>query len=419
MNTYVDNNNSFSHVKGALRSASKTDLNFTSEKASNSLPDCISVNLDWFQFTGASLIQEPIENQDIYWVSDDLALEYKRQGTPNYKHSYTVILDGEPVANLHTHTRDQKKIKEARVKVELMNHVLYTTEWLNIMDKICNDVVIVPENITRVDIALDGVNHLHQFLNCFEKQTQYKKTIHKLGKAYFEPKRMDNATMLYKGFKVGTSKKVITVYNKTQEIEQKSNKQYIRRVWESCGLDMEVDNYRCELRMKGESIKEIAEFDYRRLVDPYYLLQIFKTQIENFFEFAIVDKADANVSRWKKIDLFNFKNLKITVLDKVKRTVQRGAYKAKLAIHNAIANILLHNTRGKEKIHAAMNHVADQLEIYDLRRFYEKKLPEWISTYRSNLFDMPGAYRQPAADLVYQPLLNMEFFAGIVAGIYK
>lgn len=418
MNTNVSNFNSFGHVKGALRAASKTALNFTGEKAEDTLPACISINLDWFHYSGECLQPEPVENQDIYWVSDTMALEYKRQGTPNYKHSYTVILEGEPVANLHTHARDNKKMKVNRAKVELMNHVLYTTEWLNIYDQINEHVCVIPDTPGRMDIALDGVNHLNQFLNCYFKQGQHNQTIHKLGKAKGHPGVM-GASMLFEYFRIGSAQKVISVYNKTKEIDQKSNKQYIRQVWESCGLDMKTDNFRCELRLKGEAIKEIKDFDVRKLTNPVYLLEIFKTQIENFFEFIIL-QGDKNVSRCKKIDLFNFKNMRITALDKVKRTVQRGCYKAKLAIHNGIANILLHHTRGTEKIAAAMNHIQDQLEIYQLHRFYETKLPDWIATYKANLFDMPGAYRQPAGPRVQpQPLLNMEFFAGIVAGIYK
>ena len=362
-----------------LRTASKTVRKFTSRFVPNWLPESVSVNLDWYSSMATCPISEPEPGQVVYWITGDLALEYQERGTTNFKHSYKVIYCGEPVANLHTHTTNAKFIKPGRVKFELLNHVLYSSQWAGVKEYIFEALKISEEKMSRLDIAIDGVNHLPVFLNAYAKQPRDNKRVHLKGKATFDPGIQDHKTMNFINFKVGRGHKKISVYNKSSELE-KSHKEYIREVWDKCGLDTGVDVWRCELRMDSQGIDEIADIDIERFADPHYLLSIFRTQVQNFFEFIVVSK-DSNVSRAKVIDLFQFKKLLVTVLQKIPRAVVRGAYKAKMAIHNAIACTLLGYHKEDSAVHA-LNHVADLMNLFNLERWYRRKLPQWCEVYQ-------------------------------------
>ena len=103
----------------------------------------------------------------------------------------------------------------------------------------------VVRNYSGLHIAIDGVEHIHTFLNAYIRQhnnrrsgmPQLKTTWHKMnrvrlkGKANVDAKRFNKSNGLFDNFKEGSSRKHLTVYNKTSELER-SHKQYIRDAWD-------------------------------------------------------------------------------------------------------------------------------------------------------------------------------------------
>lgn len=377
------------------RTASKTVRNFTGKIGEETLPHSVSVSLDWLSMMCDCLMPEPLPEQPPIWLTDNIVLEYQRKGTPVFNYSYIVYLEGEPVANVHTHTKNKKIIKEGTAKLEIQNHVLYSTSLLDVLDKVmlaCKMPAI--KNMSGLHIAIDGANHLHPFVNNYVRQSARRarpelKTlghwgkenrVRMKGKANLDSKRFNRKTGMYDNFKIGSSRKSLTIYNKTSELEH-SHKSYIKAAWERAGIDMSGTVWRCEIRLTSQSIKEIKNFDLKKLTDPNYLLQIFKTQCKNFFEFALMEN-DENISRARVIDLFQFEKLKVPLLSKIPRAIVRGAYKAQMAVHNAYANILLGFHKTKDSIDAAITHISDNVELYDLQDWYVRKKVDWIAAYQ-------------------------------------
>jgi hypothetical protein len=380
---------------GLVRTASKTVRKFTQLFPENDLPQSVSVSLDWLAFTTECLLPAPVPDQKPIWLNDTTVLEYLKRGTQVYNYSYCVYIHGEPVANVHTHSKNEKIIKPGSAKLEILNHVLYSgnvLETLHDVMEACKMPVI--KNVSRLDICIDGANHVHKFLNSYVRQhgNRSRPTLKTLGrwdkenrvrhkgKASIDCKRFDKSNGMFKNFKIGSTRKSFTLYNKTTEL-QRSHKQYIRDVWSRAGIDQTGDVWRCELRLTSQSVKEIKDFDLKKINDPNYLLQIFKTQCKNFFEFVLIEN-DENVSRARVIDLFQFEKLKVPLLEKIPRAIVRGAYKAQMAIHNAYKNILLGYHKTKESIDAALLHISDNLQLYNLDHWYEKKKPAWIEVYQ-------------------------------------
>lgn len=362
-----------------------SNINFTQPN----LPYNVVVNVDTYHASLVCKLSEPLAGEQHTWITDTLVLEHDRDGTAAYKYKHSVILDGEPVATLLSHPRNPKKIKDDRIKMELLNNLLWSNSWMDVKNEIKAALNVMEEIPSRLDIAIDGANHVHKFLNVFAKTSGHKKqAVFMRGKAIFDPGVMDKVTGLFRNFKIGNGDKKIRIYNKTGEIDGVSHKEYIREVWKQADLDLSEDVYRTELRLNSAACKQIKDLQLDNLNNPRYLLQIFKTQIENFFEFVKVTNADERTawglikakSRAKVIDLFEFCKLNITSLEKVPRAIVRGAYKAKMAIHNVYYLVLTQRLNGERIVHS-FEHMLDLIREYNLERWFFRKKDDWIEKY--------------------------------------
>lgn len=392
MSNLKNNNMSEARVLKLSDGQSRTVRKFTTRFGKESIPHSVSVTLDWLQFSIGILLPEPPPEQTVFIMEKDIVLELKPMGTGTYKYGYTVFQHAEPVANLFTHGRNDKIIKPGTGKLEILNHVLYST-WSNVISDLVLVLRLESVIITRLDIAIDGANYMHQFLNAYTFQEKKRgfaalRTLGKydqagrvkmLGKARFDELLLNRKTGMFDTFHIGSSKKAIKVYNKSREIEQKSGKNYIKDAWRRAGMNAADTVYRVELQLKNDAIKTIVDLRIERLSDPNYLLSIFKTQTKKFFEF--VKMKDSNVTRGTIIDLFQFEKLKTPLLEKIPRAIVRGAYKARLAIHGAFAAVRTGKINTEEKIHAALQHISDLTDLFNLREWYERKKPDWLELY--------------------------------------
>jgi hypothetical protein len=203
------------------------------------------------------------------------------------------------------------------------------------------------------------------------------------GKARFSAGVLDKQSMLYDHFKIGsgTSEKQISVYNKTKELER-SNKGYIEKYWNANGLENggpDCPTYRVELRMRGKAVREIKDFAIYKLTDYSYLFDIFRTGCNNYFEFTET-QGHTNVSRQKVIDLIPFNKLGARLLEKVPRPLTDGRYKAKMAVHLTVKDIVLDLIPDTSRTEA-LGVMKEQIERYDLSPWLKRRLPDWLKHY--------------------------------------
>lgn len=369
---------------------SRTARNFKGSFPSNALPRAVSVSLDWFSLMVESGIVEPKENETVRDLGNECMLVPLGMGTQMFEHVWQWYWHGEHCANILTHGRGV--IKPNTAKIELLNHVLYSSEWMDVLAAVIDSCKFPAiRNISRIDIAIDGANHVPKFLNSWIGEITFNPNyrIQMKGKARINPGMLNVKTGMYEAFRIGRGKKYVTIYNKTQEINTRSHKEYIRETWERAGLDLNTDNWRVELRMNSESIKQIDQLDIKRLNDPNYLLQIFKTQIENFFQFVDM-RGQTNISYGTVIDLFQFEKLKVPLLHKIPRKVVDGAYKAKMAIHNAVKDVIqVYSShmgtikKGGYNAQAALQHIRDSISLYSLQDWYNKRIEKWNDKYKT------------------------------------
>lgn len=343
----------------------------------------VSIAIDWLQLYGTvdierfpipeSLDQENLPAYDF----DTITMVHKGTRTQFYQNLWEVIADGEVVGSMETHpVKVRSTFVANQASFKFVNHLMYCDYWHDVLQALKAELGFRVGNITRLDIAMDGLNPINEFLNAYQRQTAQKEAIDKIGKrTQMSAYNFDDRSKTFGRFTVGSPKsgKYVSVYDKSKELET-SNKTYIKHFWEKAGMDVATKNYRVEFRLHSEEIKKLKiDVDYLAL--PEYLASICKSAANKFFEWRWkID--DANISRWPKVNLIDWDALDATLLERAMKPETADRYKAKLSVHLVENHLYLGKVK-EAQIESEKEHVAALLERFELHGWYNKCLPTW------------------------------------------
>jgi hypothetical protein len=354
------------------------------------------VVLDWLEFFGTGLIPIPKEKPEgpedyIFKMADNIFLQYRGYGTSMYSNLFDVYIDGEIFATLQAMPRFLKgSFKTETVQFRIENNLLYTNYWLDTLSNFIYVCDIQIESYPRIDIAIDNLNYVNEFLNTYQCQRKETQFISRKGRARLNGLEFIDKDMKFKRFTMGTAKseKQISNYCKSQEIET-SNKLYIKKYWEKNGVVKDSEVWRIEMRLKSKWLNNIKDFSFYDLVNNDYLVSLFKYAADKFFDFRIND--NINVSRQTKINLIPYDKFSIYKLEKNKKPETTDRYKAKLTVHLfeklIISGKIEYNNKSKEVSEKQIKLMREQItflvQFYDLDDWYFKKLPFWNEEYKN------------------------------------
>lgn len=281
-----------------------------------------TINLDWLELmlSGALVaFDTPLEKYE--YDQGNLILAKLPAGTSIFKYSYEMFYQGKLFGRFHLCPRNTEIIKADSIQFKMENNKLYEIGVLNDCKKIFVSLGWNVKNVTRIDIALDGVN----VLNLIDRFV--KGEIQKLGKAKVKP--FFTGKRMIEGFDIGSkaSNKWITGYDKTAELER-SGKSYIKDFWENSGLDTSGKIERLELKLRNEEIKKIFQFDWKELDNFEFLASIFRSTMKNFFEFVELSR-DTNSTRQKRIEFIDWDNIGAQLLPKLSTKETNEIYRMK------------------------------------------------------------------------------------------
>jgi hypothetical protein len=269
-------------------------------------------------------------------------------------------------------------MKPNQCSLKLENKILYTGDWFEILEYLRKNLQLFFKNITRLDIAVDGVNYLYDFLNDYLKG-KYDKELLKIGRAKFNCYQFNEKSRVFENFTLGkpSSDKMMSFYMKSKEIKD-SGKFYILDFWRKNGIDTKKV-FRAEIRLKNEYLKYIKDFNLSDLQEKNFLLSLFKKSTKNYFEFAVKRK-DSNISRMERLDLFNFDLSELKNLDYEKVKEESDISKIKVAIH-LLEKIKLTRLVDDEVV-AAINSIVEYLvNVANLESWYKFKTKQWRNFY--------------------------------------
>jgi hypothetical protein len=371
-----------------------------------------SIALDWLSmyFYNLSLLENDYEEGDDIKIDDNTFLIAINRPSQHFKSCYELYHQGEKCAYLLANPRNLKFFETNIVKVDFVNHTLYSGVWKVLFD-LLNKSGLKYKSCSRVDIAIDGVSYLHRLMNFYAKQDVGKEKIllknSSEKRSLFSCKVLNPRTRLFENFNIGSSggNKMVTIYNKSLEIA-KSGKDYIQEYWLKNGVisskkDIEKQGllikeyeskkgvfiadlkgyenvYRFEIRLKSEAIKEIQGFSVDLLTSAKGLASIVRLQTQRYFE--AVKNDNNRISRCTPIELLPLNRFGGEKLEKINRVENDGLYKAKLTVHGIIQDFY------KGKIDAfrqneAIELIVDRCVEYRLTDYLTRKLEEWDKKY--------------------------------------
>ena len=248
--------------------------------------------------------------------------------------SYEIYYEGKPFAIAMTHPRNTAILDAANIQLKVNNEQLYT-DWLPVFKKLLQLSGWRVQNVTRVDIALDGPGHLDYYKRYMSGE------LVKVGRArtveYFEGKRQ------LTGVDIGSksSDKCITIYNKEKELER-VNKGYIREFWNRAGIDTTRTVERLELKLKNTELAryefadqntgECEPFNWERLNDPKYMAGVMKLGLSKFYEFVRSNDPRKNMSEKHRVTYIDWERLNAAHLLKNEVIKSNEVYRVKLSV---------------------------------------------------------------------------------------
>lgn len=245
-------------------------------------------------------------------------------GTNNYKQRIEYVLDGKVVATL-VWLPKSKVIRSASGSdqvgnLRIHNHVLYSGRCKELTDRIMNGKDIIFLSLTRIDICSDfntfanrrqPENLIKDFLNGSirrKKARGMKDLILNVAKDNNPMAERVEETLYFGNSKNGVSTKL---YNKTKELAEKTEKVYIRELWEKCDtIDTEKDVWRLEVSIKAKEFKELATGKVLRLDNSNVFCletqtKLYLSILAHNFTFVKYDKKKTRIDRMKTIQLFS------------------------------------------------------------------------------------------------------------------
>lgn len=244
------------------------------------------ISIDWFQVTCLREISRPISvgmsfqgklendkrSHNIYNISQP------REFNAMFADCFQVNIHDFPVATIYLNPRPSTMAK-GLCMVKLANPLLYTARWMWYLQDILDGLSWRYHNITRVDLCADfnffnndisPREFIRRYISSADS-TEENPSYYRIGSNKFNTvatkKATDNGcTVLCDYIRWGTRNSGVCtyLYNKTQELNDKGGKKYIRDLWFENGLEDtdETPVYRLEF-----SITPSAMYIQRHLTD--------------------------------------------------------------------------------------------------------------------------------------------------------
>jgi hypothetical protein len=253
--------------------------------------------------------------------SDNYKVVLSEKRAKNWKKILEVFdKDGEQVAVITTHNTMPDIPKELTI-VKVLNHKLYESGLKAFCIELLLELKLSFKAYSRLDICYDfcefegGVSPV-DFLDMF-----FKQKIIKSDKTIFKPVlKTVSGGFQCDSIKYGSEKSELSyiLYNKTQEMKDKTDKPYIREAWKRNlvgRLTPKEDVYRLEFSIKSdESLKLVNVFDgevttIREMgldaIDNDKIEMIYRALLHKYWDFRWQNK-QKNITRKERIIFFSY-----------------------------------------------------------------------------------------------------------------
>lgn len=238
-------------------------------------------------------------------------IKVREYGTPQYRQMFTIYNRNFPLIEIR---RDPYSVKskggifdEHACHLRLSNRSCYLPDPIGFLKEFMRKYDFTYQNTTRLDICLDfqhfdnGDNPANFLRDYFANK--YTKVHQPRFHAYGADKH-DIKTWNSVKWGAPTSSISTKIYNKSQELEQVSDKPYIRQQWQAAGMNEFDDVWRCEFSMKseyksmcridldvttGELVHNVIDIDIQTFSNRDFMLFTFFAIADYYLDFRYVE----------------------------------------------------------------------------------------------------------------------------------
>lgn len=276
-------------------------------------PTIKTINLDWLQISGTAEIKIDV-NQDFTEKLGGYLLEKIDSKRKNWNNVVKVWKEGIEIAEIF-YNPNKTFMDPRKVSVKMNNAVLYEVGVIDLLDDMLQNLGIQYNNVSRMDIAGDGLALLNPFTKCLPGG-KYKR----VSKSSMTPTFNPDDSIRYVKCGQNQSKRALVGYHKSKELNR-SGKYYIKNVWKLNGVqEKDLDNMeRLELRLNADYLHVLTDDkidengkvlrstllfapgrfqDLYKLQDFDWISRLFVTGLKGMYEF--IKRGAKNVTRAKR-----------------------------------------------------------------------------------------------------------------------
>lgn len=246
----------------------------------------------------------------IIYFFENFDFEKIEKKTPMFKEFYEIYYKKQKIGHFLAKPR-MKTIRANALIFKFENYVLYSSNFHEILQKLCSEKHIKFSHVVRIDLYTD----FQRLLNDNNPQTFIKKflsnEISKVNKAKFQLNSKTSDKIQYQSLSFGrySSRLVYKIYNKTKELQEVKSKEYIIDNWKKANFIENRDTWRIEFCIANKNINaiddntaELLQFDLNTLFNDEIINEILKAMFQKYFSFKKV-REGITKEYWKKYEL--------------------------------------------------------------------------------------------------------------------
>lgn len=331
------------------------------------------LSIDWLSFHGTFENIQP---------DGDYTVKKSDYGTKIFEDIYHYYYQGRQIATVTASPRSSALKKELAI-IKFDNWCLYIPNLYDFVNYILKLIGFKVKGFSRLDIALD----FNRFENGIDGHTlisQFVKDeyLHN-GRGKFAISGVQKFSSTFEYLRLGSQSSPVRayLYNKTTEMAEVKQKNYIKDLWEREGLNLEQDVWRLEFSLTsgafdwvdtitGECIFQ-NDFDYTKLT---FLKPLFQACVNKYFDFRKND-GTKNKSRMQKVNLIN---LEKTAIIRNFPTLQTTAgRREKILLHHIYKFVQRYEIEDQEQIKEVENVLSTLISKTGLKDYFERKKDTW------------------------------------------
>ena len=357
----------------AIRGVNLPNLKLLSSPGSDLLTYCVGI--DWLEFTAES------KEDNLPFLPGLYQHESCGHGSKYYNELYNIYtkVDGETYQFGQLQTKPRPTFLSPRlVQFKLDNRFCYTQDIASHIERFCNDYNLEFKNITRLDLFID-----FQAISGHEMEIQEFLGLCASRKIIMKAKSMStyHSRNYITGITWGSrsSGVSVTCYNKSLEMEKKTEKPWIRKLWDMANFDRGIDTYRLEFSLKKPKT-DIVNFEAETLSNFNDISLVNKVKplidycINKHFQLAINEPGIrfSRLQRFYPINMEDSTYYHATWCEKPKSSNYTKAY-----IKRIVSDYLFYKKDDKILSNFMLDHLLITVNKHGLNAWFERKY-HWL-----------------------------------------